>query len=187
MKNEHTVIATHNLLRCAVQAGTLACAKAEVTHSSAIKIKQTAVDLESTLLYRLLDDSICHESLDTGLNVQLGDAYGAGFVIANGSKLFRVCDTQGFEWCEPCVKHATDARVTESSCSTATAGVTTKEDIFDSKMDDGVLDNSRGVDVRGRDNICNIAVNKNITRLETENGRLWAAGIRAAKPDYDGY
>lgn len=57
------------------------------------------------------------------------------------------------------------------------------ENVLDFEVSDGELDDRERVDVGGGDNIGDVAVDKDLTRLEAENGCLGDAGVGASNPE----
>lgn len=55
--------------------------------------------------------------------------------------------------------------------------------MLDLEVGDGVLDHSRSVDVGGRDDVGNVAVDEYITGLHAQNSGLGAARVGATDPD----
>jgi hypothetical protein len=62
--------------------------------------------------------------------------------------------------------------------------VAAENDMGDLKVLNGILNNGIRVDVCRRDDVGNVAVDKNITRLETEESSFGDSRIGAAEPDY---
>ncbi len=58
-----------------------------------------------------------------------------------------------------------------------------QNDVLDLEVDDGVLDDGGRVDVGPRDDVGNVAVDKDVSGLQAEDGCLGAAGVGAAEPD----
>lgn len=48
----------------------------------------------------------------------------------------------------------------------------------------GIFDDGRGIDIGRRDNVGDITMDENITRLEAENGGFGDTGVGAAEPDW---
>ena len=58
------------------------------------------------------------------------------------------------------------------------------DDVGYLEVDHGVLDYGLRIDVCERDDVGNVAVDEDVTRVEAENGGLRDAGVGATNPDY---
>jgi len=61
--------------------------------------------------------------------------------------------------------------------------VTADNDLLDLQMSDRVLDDARGVDIAGLDDIGDIAVDEELAGLAKADGRLRDPAIGAANPE----
>ena len=57
------------------------------------------------------------------------------------------------------------------------------DDVLHFQMQDGVHNDGLGGEVGGREHVGDVAVHEDITGLETQNGGLGDAGVRAAEPE----
>lgn len=86
---------------------------------------------------------------------------------------------------QPDIKE-TKTGVAESGVDTTTAGVAADKDVLDLEMGDGELYDGERVDVGRRDNIGNVAVHKDLTGLQAEDGGLGNTGVCASNPKNGG-
>ena len=65
----------------------------------------------------------------------------------------------------------------------STVGMTVEDDVLDLDVVYSELNNGHGIEVYRVDDIGNITVHKDLTRLQAQDGGLGDMGIRAAEPD----
>ncbi|KFY34059.1 hypothetical protein V494_07092 [Pseudogymnoascus sp. VKM F-4513 (FW-928)] len=87
---------------------------------------------------------------------------------------------------EPRIQYPADAAISERRSSTTTARVAAQHDMLDLQVRNRILDNRAGVDVGGADDVGDVAVNKNVTWLQAEDGGLGDARVGAAEPEDSG-
>lgn len=155
----------------------------ELLDASAADIKEHTVDLEAALGNSFADGGVVHEHLYAGLDVELRNADDPLLLVRDGVQLLRVVVADRLERQQPGVKNAADAGVRESTGRAAAGGVPAQNDVLDFEVGDGVLDHGRGVDVGGRNDVGDVAVDKDVAGLHAEDGGLGAAGVGAADPD----
>lgn len=63
--------------------------------------------------------------------------------------------------------------------------MTAENDVADFQVGDGVFDYSVGIDVCGGDDVGDVAVDEDVTGLETQEGSFGDARVGAAEPDYE--
>ena len=180
-EDELTVLAAHDLLGC--RARLVLRTDAKVADASGANVKQAAVDFESSVADRLLDHDIAQQDRHAGLDVQLGDADRPLLLVLDGGELFSIGESHRLQRREPCVQHTTDPGVPERRRRAAASRMATQNYVFDLEVDYGVLDDGRRVDVGSRDDVGNVAVDKDISGLQAEDCCLRAAGVGAAEPD----
>lgn len=164
-------------------ASALGDAATDVADAPGADVKEAAVDLQAALLDVVLNGDVGHEDLDARLDVELGDADGARLVVLDGIELLLVRIAQRLERRQPGVQNAADAGVAEGRRRAAAGRVAAQDDVLHLQVGDGVLDDGRGVDVGGGDDVRDVAVDEDVTGLQAQDGGLGAARVRAAKPD----
>lgn len=58
-----------------------------------------------------------------------------------------------------------------------------QDDVLHLQVGDGILDDGRGIDVGGRDDVRDVTVDEDVAGLQAQDGGLGTARVRAAKPD----
>lgn len=161
----------------------LADATADVADAPAGNVKEAAVDLQAALFDVVLDGGVGQQDLDAGLDVELGNADGALLVVLNGVELILVSVAQRLERRQPGVQDTADTAVGQGGRGAAAGRVAAQHNVLHLEVGDGILDDGRGVDVGGGDDVGNVAVDKDVAGLQAQDGGLGTARVRAAKPD----
>jgi hypothetical protein len=73
--------------------------------------------------------------------------------------------------------------VSEGGTAAAAGRVSADDDVRDFEVHDGVLDHGLRVDVCGRDDVGDVAVDEDVSRVQAENCGFGDAGVGAADPD----
>ena len=58
----------------------------------------------------------------------------------------------------------------------------TKHDVLHAQIGDSILDNGGGVNVGWRDEVCDVAMHKDVAGLQAEDGGFGHAAVGAAEP-----
>lgn len=133
--------------------------------------------LQATLVHRILHNNVAQQSLDTCRDIELSKLDGPLTSIGDGLELCLVLTLNLLQRCEPGVQNTTDPAVTKSCRGTATAGVPAQHDVLDLQVRNSIFNDCAAVDVGRTDDVGNVAMHKDITWLEAENGGLWHARV----------
>lgn len=148
-----------------------------------MNIEHATVHSHATALHSHSHGPVRLQRPDTSLNIQL--CHASAFLLRASVSVHLRFDLarQSTEWGEPDVENATHCAVSKRGLDHVAASVAAEDDVLDLEVDDGVLDYGEGVEVGGGDDVGNISVDEDVTRLKTENGGFRDTSVGAAKPD----
>lgn len=141
-------------------------AESQVSQDSRSNMVYRSMDLQPALLNGLLHRLVRRDDPRSGLNIQLGQSHGTLGVILDGGQLCLVGIPHGSQAREPGVEHAAELPAGESASATGTVGVAAKDDVLDFDVAHGELDDGHGVEIRGVDDVGDVAVHEGLARLQ---------------------
>ena len=77
----------------------------------------------------------------------------------------------------------TQVLVTQGRSNTTTGGVAAKDNVLDAQMTDGEFDHRRRTQVGRVQDVGDVPVDEDVSRLQAQNGGLRASGVGAADPE----
>lgn len=81
---------------------------------------------------------------------------------------------------EPTIEHSSQIIVAHRCIGTSTLGMPTDHNPLDFQEADGILDDTGGTEIFWNDDIGDVSVDEEVTRLQVANSRFWDSGIGAA-------
>lgn len=147
-----------------------------------LDVVNNTVQLQVALGHSVNDGGVHSENLQTAQDVVLTESVGLLTLGLHVLQLFCVVHSQLAHGLQPNVEQ-TKSVVCKSSVDTTTAGVATDKNVLDLEVCNGELNDRQRVDVGGLDDVGNVAVDKDLTRLQAQNGRLWDTGVGTTDPE----
>ena len=175
------MVTTDNI--CALSKLPLRIPHPQIPKLSTCNIKQDPMDQQSALLHRIVHNHITQQRLNARGNIQLRQSGSPRALIYNPLELALVLTPQLLQRRQPRIQHAADAAIRQRRPGTPATRVPAQHNVLDLEVLDGVLDHSAGVDVGRADDVGDVAVDKDIARLEAEDRRLRDARVGAAEPE----
>ena len=138
------------------------------------------MDLQATFLHGVDDDGILEQDLGAVAHVQLDQLQGAllGVETVEQGQVFLADGPQRHQ---PGVDQA-EFLVVQGGGDASARGVAADDDVLDLEVLDGELDDRQRVDVRGGQDVGDVAVAEDLARFEAQDRRLRAARVGAADP-----
>jgi hypothetical protein len=136
---------------------------------SVLDVVDDTVQLQVALSHGVDDGGVHSQSVETAQDVVLTESVGLRSLRLHLLQLFGVLHSELAHGLQPNVEQ-TKSGVSESGIDTATAGVAADENVFDLEVSNGELNNGKRVDVGGCDDVGNVAVDKDLTRLQAQDG-----------------
>ena len=126
------------------------------------------------------DSRVVEQVLNALAHIQL-DQTSASLSGIQAREQRRMLAFQRPQWSEPGIQQ-TQRTGRQGGRRSPTCGMPTKDDMLDVEMHDGVLEYSRGRQVARMDDVGNVAVHKDVARLEPEDRRFRHATVGTAQP-----
>lgn len=136
-----------------------------------LDVVNDTVQLQVALGHGVDDGGVHSENLQTAQDVVLTESVGLVTLASHLLQLVCVVHSELAHGLQPNVKQ-TKSVVCKSGVNTTTAGVATDKNVFDLEVGNGEFDDGQRVDVGGLDDVGNVAVDKDLTRLQAQDGRL---------------
>lgn len=144
------------------------------------QIVDHTVNLEASLLHGIDDSGVPSDNLNTSLNVQLTHVCSLLRALKL-RELIGVLLAQFSQRLEPDIEQA--QLIIAQSTSNSTAGsVSAEHNVLDAEVGDGVVDDGERAEIGSVDDVGDVAVGEDITRLHAEKGRLRHTGVGASQP-----
>lgn len=128
------------------------------------------VELEVPLAHGVDNGRVHSDDLQTAKDVILSQSE-TFLLVVHLLKLIRVLHSELSHWLQPNVEE-TQSVVAEGSADTTAAGVAADKNVLDLEVLDSELNDREGVDVGSGDNVGDVAVDKDLTGLQTQDGCL---------------
>jgi hypothetical protein len=147
-----------------------------------LDVVDDTVQLQVALGHGVNDGGVHSQSVETAQNIVLTESVGLLSLGTHLLQLFCVFHSQLAHGLQPNVKQA-ESGVSEGGIDTTTASVAADENVFDLEVSNGELNDGKRVDVGGCDDVGNVAVDKDLTRLQAQDGGLGDARVGASDPE----
>lgn len=147
-----------------------------------LDVVNDTVQLQVALGHGVDDGGVHSQSVQTAQNVELTESVCLLSLGTHFLQLFRVLHSELAHGLEPDIEQAKSG-VSKGGIDTATACVAADENVFDLEVSNGELNNGKRVDVGGCDDVGNVAVDKDLTGLQAQDGRLGDARVGATDPE----
>lgn len=125
---------------------------------------------------------VCLERPHTSFDIHFRDAVALLLHARVAIHLALDLSGESAKGCRPDVEDTADGSVAKSRLDHVAACVAAEDDVLDLQIDDGVFDDGKGVEICGRDDVGDVAVDKDVTWLEAEDRSLRHTGIGATEP-----
>lgn len=136
---------------------------------------------QSPLLDRFQHNALLLERLDSLANIQLRHQ-GVGLVRRQRLESLQVLFADLAQGHQPRVED-TKLLVTQCRSDTSAACMAAQNNMLDAQVTDGILDDRRRAQVGRVQDVGDVTVDKDIARLEAQDGGLGAARVGAADPE----
>ena len=129
-----------------------------------------------------IDDGRVHpESLQAAKDVVLAESQASSVLVLQLFQFFHVFVPELSHWLQPNIEK-TESGIAEGGVDTTAASVAADENVLDLEVGNSKLDDGEGVDVGSGDNVGNVAVHKDLTGLQAQDGRFGNSRIRTTNP-----
>jgi hypothetical protein len=140
-----------------------------------------AMHLQVTLCDSVNYGRILQQHLDTAPDVKLNQLQSSLFLV-QALKQNQILSSQSPQGHQPRVDE-TKPFVIEGGSDTTAGSMAADDDMLDLQILDCVLDDRKRVDIRWDDNVGDVAMAKDLSRLQAQDGCLGTSGVGAADPE----
>lgn len=163
-----------------VRANRFVLLASNLSQCTTCQIVDHTVDLEVSLLHGIDNSGVPSDNLNTGLDVQLTHVCSL-FRALKLCKLIGVLLAQFSEGLEPDIEQA-QLIIAQGTSDSAAGSVSAEHDVLDAEVGYGVVDDGERAEVGSVDDVGDVAVGEDITRLHAEQSGLRHTRVGAAQP-----
>jgi hypothetical protein len=140
-----------------------------------------AMDLQPPLSDCIQHHRIVHQCINPTPHIQLHELQSLRLLIHTLEQL-QILPPQLPQRHQPHVNQP-QLLVIQRRRNPTTGGVSAHDDVLDFQVLHGILDDRQRVEVRGDEDVGDVAVDEDVAGVEAEDGRFWAAGVGTADPE----
>jgi hypothetical protein len=147
----------------------------ELPQLAGANIVYVTMDLQSSFGYGIDHKGVFFKNFDASPHIEL-DQLQRRLLWFKALQQLQIVSPHSSQGEQPSVDQA-ELFVAQSSCHTTAFRMSTNDNMLDFQVLNGVLDNGEGVEVRWGEDVGDVSVDKDITRLQAEDGRFRASRV----------